>query len=106
MEVGKKYRPKSKYGANTSVFTIEAVLSNGAFVGLVKTPGQLDFVSSPDKKGLENFWEEIKDPEVRYVHWLKSKISGEFWVFISSSDERHNSKRYDYIKVDKVSCDV
>lgn len=101
MQIGKKYRWGND-GRNVYVAT--QITPDGNMVVKDVVTGREALV---EEKHFKNYV-EVKEPVVRYVHWYKNK---EGRVVTDTNTEPASSNRwdsfgFDFVKTDKVTCDV
>jgi hypothetical protein len=110
MEVGKKYKSIQVYHTEGDlvVYTVHSLTPLGGAVISWTCPYTKMTNEAIIRKENFGFYREVKEPVVRYVHWLKNKTDGRPWVYVSYNpkSEYTDSERYEFLKTDTVTCEV
>jgi hypothetical protein len=100
MEVGKRYQ----YHKNPNhTYECLLILKSGNAVLRNINPCRTEFVVS-----LNNFvfYNEVREPEVRYVYWYRHEETDEIIAVIAKTLDGKMGDVWVHLKTDKVTCDA
>jgi hypothetical protein len=99
MQVGKKYNFKI-VGARV---TCTDVTKQGSFV-VVRDGDKYEYLVS--QLDYVKHYTEVKEPAVRYVHWMKRKSDGKICTFMNESTSKNDPfQEYEHVQINKVTYD-